>query len=363
MLETPAIPAASGGIVLAGLGTHTRVNGQGPGAEAFHTLMQDLWARCLADGEEAAGQVDVEVPADYVDALGRALGAHNVDAGLERLLERMTQRITLALIAQQAGRILMLHAGGVCDPDTGASLVYVAPSQTGKTTLTAELGHRFGYLTDETIAMDEDLRILPYPKPLSMRDPAGGPRRELSPDDLGLLPAHPQPWLRRLLYLDRDDGHDGPPELVELGLLEAVELLVPQTSSLGRLPRGLHRFEDITRRTGPILKVRYRDASDMAEVAERLLAEEPVVCRVEPGDVLERGGESLLLYDDHVVRLGLLGGAVFEECARPICLTSLAMGLRDRFGSAGDAGDELDLTRAAVDDLLAQGVLASGDGA
>jgi len=54
----------------------------------------------------------------------------------------------------------MLHAGGLCNPETGASVVYVAPSRTGKTTLTLSLSGRFGYLSDETIALDEQLHIL-----------------------------------------------------------------------------------------------------------------------------------------------------------------------------------------------------------
>lgn len=69
----------------------------------------------------------------------------------------------------------------------GASLVYVAPGSTGKTTLSQLLGQRFGYLTDETVGIADDGTIFPYPKPLSVRRPDashlkdGVPRRPRPP--------------------------------------------------------------------------------------------------------------------------------------------------------------------------------------
>ena len=63
---------------------------------------------------------------------------------------------------------LVLHAGGV--EHDGFGLVFPGAMEAGKTTLTAALVRAgFGYLTDEAVAIDrENLRIHPYPKPLSI---------------------------------------------------------------------------------------------------------------------------------------------------------------------------------------------------
>ena len=68
-------------------------------------------------------------------------------------------RLTAELIGQQAGKLLMLHAGGLCNPETGASVVYVAPSRTGKTTLTNALLAEVAKSSDRVVII-EDTREL-----------------------------------------------------------------------------------------------------------------------------------------------------------------------------------------------------------
>lgn len=318
----------------------------------MRALLDRLWASCPPDFDcEPEAEVLVEVPDD----------ASPIDAG-SWLLETTTQRITLALIEARAGGLLMLHAGGVSDPVTGASVVYVAPSLTGKTTLTQELGRRFGYLSDETIGIDEDLRILPYPKPLSVRDPAGGRRREVAPAEAGMLPAHQSPRLARLIVLDRRDDHTGQPVLAELDLFDAVPVLAPQTSSLGVMQQGLQRLHELVRRTGPILQVTYREASSLVGIVEHLM--EPALCvrRRPPTDMLVRATpdgavDALVQFGDQVVRLGELGMAVFEASEQPVSVRYLTSLLAERFGVPDGAPDAVAATRAAVTELLAQDVL------
>ncbi|MGB7817349.1 MAG: hypothetical protein WBL35_01250, partial [Ornithinibacter sp.] len=154
-----------------------------------------------------------------------------------------TQEVTRALITAQAGRLLMLHAGAVSHPDTGATLVYVAPGGTGKTTLSRSLGLRFRYLTDETVAIDTAGRVHPYPKPLSTRPHDGiGPKVEVSPAALRLRRTGATPQVARVVLLDRQSVLTGAPETVELGFMDALFALVGQTSSLPALERPLHQL-------------------------------------------------------------------------------------------------------------------------
>lgn len=346
-------------LVVEGIGARVRVDVTGPGAREFAERMHGLWSRCVPqDGPDAPG-------AAVLDAVAVALTGED---DVWELLERTTQRITLALLNQrQEGRALLFHAGGVSHPITGRSAVYVARSFTGKTRLTLELAQHFGYLSDESIAIAEDFSIVPYPKPLSVRDPHGGPRRELGPDALGLRTLPARPHLTHLLLLDRRDDHDGPPKADVLDVFDAVALLGPQTSWLSSLTAGLHRLDVLLQHTGGALKVTYREASTLLPLVTDLLgdpdradpdahASEPRVQFVAPTDTLTRDGDALLLYDDHVVRLGPLGTAIIAECRRPIGIRALAERLTARLGAPDDR-DAHAATLAAVEQLVADGVL------
>jgi hypothetical protein len=153
---------------------------------------------------------------------------------------------------------------------TGRSLVFVAQGGTGKTTLACTLGRHYGYLTDETVGIDADNRILPYPKPLSLRTDAGWPKQETSPDALGLLHAHPGPTVARVIILARDPDA-AEPRVRELGLLDAIQAIGPQSSSLYALPRGLHHLADLIEATGPVLEVTYAEAESLLPLAADLI--------------------------------------------------------------------------------------------
>lgn len=348
-------------LTVEGMGSCVRLVPAGEHAQELTTMLLRAWSRCWVPNA-CVGPAPVRVcltPEQTTDHVAPDESLL-VEGNLPTLLERTTQRITAALISEQAGKLMLFHAGAVCDPLTGRSIAYVAPSRTGKTTLTLELGKRFGYLTDETVAVDEDLRIYAYPKPLSVRDPGGAPRQEISPDELGLLPAHPNPRLHRLVVLERDENHEGPPRVEELAFFDAVVQLAPQMSSLGALPHGLHRLRAMTDAIGPALVLRYRESESIIGLFETLLEIPLVVRRTDASDFLvgdEGSGEALILLDDHVVRLGELGAVITQEADRSIELDDLAARLEDRFGNPGDGVGLRLRTRGAVDELLKQGVL------
>lgn len=345
-------------LVVEGLGARVRIRVTGPDATEFTDQLRTLWSRCLPT-DSSADPDDPDIETICVDL--------TVNHDAWKLLERVTRQVTVALLQQQAGSVLLFHAGGVSHPITGRSVAYVARSHTGKTRLTLELGRHFGYLSDESIALTDDFSILPYPKPLSVRDPRGGPRKELSPDALHLRTPPPQSHLTHLLLLDRQDAHTGPPIIDALDIFDAAALLAPQTSWLSSITSGLHRLDALLQHTGGTLRVTYREASTLVPLIVDLLGEpnqpDPAsgapsrrIRLVTPTDTLTRDGETLLLYDDHVVRLGALGSAIITASRHPISLAALTGRLSTRFGSP-ETTDAAAATVAAVEQLVAEGVL------
>lgn len=229
---------------------------------AFVDAVARAWSRCLApagNGPRHAEPLVVRPPLD-----------DSTDA-TDAALQSLTRQVTYHLIAAQSGRLLMFHAGAVSHPESGRSLVFVAPGGTGKTTLARTLGHAYGYLTDETVGMEASGLIHPYPKPLSLRRTTKRSKREASPDELGLQPAHPTPILGRIVLLQRPAGFSGYPEVEELGTLDALSALLAETSALNRFPTPLQALAGLVERTGPALRLTYSDAASLHSLVSELI--------------------------------------------------------------------------------------------
>lgn len=243
-------------LTLAGLDTYTTLEVRGEHAEKLLSALKQAWNRCLID-EPVSTSATVTATLDDTEFLARTL-------------QTTTQDVTHAKIKAGVGRFLMLHAGAVTHPKTGAALVMVAPGGTGKTTMTKLLGRTYGYVTDETVAISADKQLHPYPKPLSLRVEEGKPKAETSPDDLDLLPVHPQPWLHRIVLLNRD-GAIVEPHLETLTVMDAIAALCPESSSLSALPRPLHALADLLDSIPPVLRVHYAEADSVLPQLTALL--------------------------------------------------------------------------------------------
>lgn len=269
----PAVDASST-LRLAGVGTHVVVNVSGSRSAELLPILHQAWHRCI---ESATSQEQVATRPVTVSL--RATGEQpesSIDVtseSVDDLMTATTQTITGRLIAEQTGRILMFHAGAVAHPTTNRAVIYVAAGGTGKTTLTRLLGTRYRYLTDETAGVDAEHRVHPYPKPLSIRVPGNRYKNEAPPDELGLLPADGPAPVARILLLDRADSYPAEPQLQPTDPFDAMMMMVPQTSALSRLDRGLHQLAALIQATGGVLTVRYREAASLQPLIAELIGD------------------------------------------------------------------------------------------
>lgn len=107
--------------------------------------LRERWARCL------------------IEKVGEARRISDFGSPYE-----WTSRATVASLEARAGELLMFHAAGLSASD-GRVVALVGPSGTGKSTAARTLCRDdFGYVTDETVAVDDAQRVLPFPKPIAV---------------------------------------------------------------------------------------------------------------------------------------------------------------------------------------------------
>lgn len=191
----------------------------------------------------------------------------------DRWLEALSQAVTLEALGYERGRAVLLHACGVALPD-GRVLTFVGPSGRGKTTLARALGQAYGYVSDESIAIDDTLAVHPYRKPLSVVRP-DGPKEQVSPRVAGLrdLPDAPLS-LAALVLIERDETLTEP-TVERLHFADAVEALALQASYLADLPGTVATLAWLVDRIGGIRRVRYAEAATVVDVIDQLLEPGP----------------------------------------------------------------------------------------
>lgn len=238
------------------------------------------WARCGVESVELEGGADAR---RETEAARSWLQWH------EDLVFLATSRA----IGAGRGTHLMFHAACLAAPDTGAAIALAAASGTGKTTATRRLGPHYAYLTDETAIVDPaDRSVTPYPKPLSVLEPGGSrPKTQRGPDELGLGPTRANAVLARIAVLDRvrEAAAPVPARAEPMDVVTALQHLVPQTSSLSLLPRGLVALCSLLDALGGAQRLVYAEADDLRPVIDGLLAAapQPVDPAWEPLDAAE----------------------------------------------------------------------------
>lgn len=235
-------------------------------AHAFDAAWQ--WSAGGADpGREPTLRLVIDPDQELRDAAYRA-GAYAA-ASVDEAMDTLAWAITHRAISRQAGRLWMLHAACLAGPDGGA-IALVAPSGTGKSTAALALGRTFGYVSDETTAVDEDGTIWPHPKPVSVVDTRSRWKRQLAPSAIGLLPAPPAPHLTSVVLLDRRG--DRRPALRRLSTAEAITRLAEHSSFLTRMNRPLSTLAGHIDRVGGVIEIRYAEASGLVPIVSGALS-------------------------------------------------------------------------------------------
>ncbi|MFD5224645.1 PqqD family peptide modification chaperone [Microbacterium sp. NPDC058342] len=287
----------------------------------------------------------------------------------DRAMERLTVDVTLAALDALRGRALMFHAAGVAD-DRGRVAAFVGPSGRGKTTLSRELARHCGYVTDETVAADADLRVQAYRKPLSVvRD--GAPKQQVSPEEAGLgdLPGA-ELRLAALVLIERDEQL-GAPEIASVPLVEALPELVSQMSYLREQRRPLQTIAALSDAIGGVRRLRYPDSSTVPPLLPQLLdsAAEASVWHPLP-DAADSGPYSVDVVDDAILTDGfviVMAGAnlqvldgiaptVWIACARGDDLDGIVRAVVAEHGAPPE-GDAAERVAAVIDELVDAGAL------
>lgn len=349
--------------------------------------MAAAWSRCTSPAIQKTAVVPSRpsAPMPFAASVAYEAGSGSLEqfdlgaSNFEELAENLTSRLTVAAILANAGRLTMLHACGVADPANGATVALVAKSGTGKTTAASVLAKANGYVTDETVAIRPDRTLVPYPKPLSVKQGPGRPKKQVGPDELGLQPAPAKATLQSIALLNRVSGRGRiTPVLEKVPLTEALLALIPDASSQGEIDQPLQSLCQLIDSVGGVWQVTYSEAADLLAVLAPLFTKqskqepgwEPLDSHAVPGQVpagyLQRsqakdaiaiGSELLVMVDAGIVHLAGIGPAIWEAAAEPLTLHQLADEVAKVHGSP--EGYRAAVVHA-VDLLIAKGVLEQG---
>ena len=249
-----------------------RLNVRGGLATSLTSELRSAWSWCVDLPAETVPAVALDVFIDPDPGRVTASGTSYAGTDVASMMHGLSPLITAEAVAARAGQLLMFHAGAVADPASGRTVGLVAPSGTGKTTAVTALGQAFAYVTDETLAIDAERRVIPYPKPLSVLRPESHPLKvQMSPSAVGLMRPRVPLVLGVLALLCRDPAGPDEPIVEIVSTIPALTALSPETSSLGRLPRPLHLLADLLASTGGLRRVHYREAESLGAVVEDLL--------------------------------------------------------------------------------------------
>lgn len=292
-------------------------------------------------------------------------GAKTFDAAMESLSVDVTL-VALGLVRDQA---LMFHAAGVADAQ-GKVVAFVGPSGRGKTTLSRSLGAHYGYVSDETIAVEADLTVRPYRKPLSLvRERL--PKEQVSPADAGLkaLPDAPLS-LSSLVLLERDAAFSRP-EILSVPLVDAIPQLVLQMSYLKEQKAPLHAIARLCDAIGGVRILRYPDADTVPALVPDLLAHRsqpsvwtsaPVASGDGPYDVggavdaIITDGRVIVMVESTVHVLDGIAPTVWLAAAQGQSLEGIVAAVVAEYGEPAEGNAQAFVT-AAIDELIAAGIV------
>jgi len=318
----------------------------------------DAWRDCIPASSERPGRRTIDLPASMFD---------DVELGLSDL----STRVTLEALDALRGTRLLLHAAGIATDD-GRVLALVGPSGRGKTTASRHLGARFAYVSDETVAVADDLAVTAYRKPLSIITEGHAHKQQVAPSELGLRPLpHAPLHLMGLTLIERvPDADDIGP--VRVDTIDAICEMTPQISYLPELPTPLQYLARLFDAVGAPTRLVYRDAVELPALVEAMFdsagapaqpwapVPPPVVGgpwrAVEVDDAILVDGRACILREGVVTALDHRGRLTWMQARRGASTEQIAHAAVAEFGAPVE-GSALELIAATLDDLLAHGLI------
>jgi hypothetical protein len=355
-------------------------------------LVADAWDWCTTPPHDESVHTIEFVVNENTEVLNRRRerGAF-VFPTLEMCQSQMPGIITNAAIDNAPGSLLLLHAGAVAHPISGAVIGLMGISGAGKTTATRMLAQTLGYVTDETLAVNvDDFSVVAYPKPLAIVN-VDRPylKHQRGPTELGLTTSVKKLWLAQILVVNRVPSHAGEPVISDLTPLEVLRYVVPQVSNLARRSRPVRDLLRVLNLGAGIQLLTYRDAADLPDFMRKRLDSylrpdssdqemrwampsitmPPPVVVVEPAatesDVIQStfvkdsgvlGNLTIVFSHDCVIGVDGLGSEILREASQPITLHELVEKLTFQFGLPED-GDARERIMQAVAELRGNGLL------
>ncbi|MEI5583939.1 MULTISPECIES: hypothetical protein [unclassified Agromyces] len=343
------------------MGSTVRIEFAPDVSDSRRARVLDAWTGALASTEMPDAIV-------RVDAHGR----------IDSLLEQLSVRVTLAALEHQRGRMIMMHAAGVA-LDDGRVVAFVGPSGRGKTTLSSALGAHFGYVSDETVAVDLDLEVRAYRKPLSLVR-SDGPKEQVSPVRAGLMDLPDAPLrLAALVLLDRRSGVTEP-VASRVPVIDAIAELVPQLSFMNDFDAPLQRLAGLCDAVGGVWRLSYGEAATLVPLVPELVRAPPgirgawrpvVPTRARPtsapapfewaaiSDAIA-AEESVAVMNDGVYRvLAGIAPSIWLGIGSGLSVEQLVERAIEDFGPPPH-GDASELVAAAIDELVGEGLVVRG---
>ncbi len=260
------------------LGGRVRIEAGGHPAAA---QVDALWSRCRAStsGTGRDSRDDRDDRNDPDDSAGGAEGAGETVISLPRTDRPLTpaaglelsDRIRRLALDAAADRLMVLRAAAVSTPD-GSVLALVAPDETQRATVAAELSRRgFGYVTDELVACTEAFEVVAFPEPLRFEQDDPESLTLAGPDALGMR-ACPHGTLRLVatVLLRHEPAHRGTPQL---SLVEQPDDVRRLEEALVSTPAGwgTTALPDMVDEVGGVYELEYGEIHAAAPVLAELV--------------------------------------------------------------------------------------------
>lgn len=340
------------------MGVVVEVRSDAPLPDEVRTRIREAWKDCRVRSVAASERRVLELHPDaFLDP----------EAGLSTL----STLVTLEALDALRGTRLLLHAAGVAAAD-GRTIALVGPSGRGKTTASRHLGKHFGYVSDETVAVANDLSVSPYRKPLSVITEGLIHKEQIAPSTAGLhgLPEAPLRLVALTLIDRRPDSTTVGLEVIDL--IDAVCEMTPQISYLPEMPAPLQRLAKLFDAIGAPTRLIYRDATELPALVQQMFDAPPpraatwtIPRRADSAgpwrataydDAILVDGRACILRDGVVTALEQLGRLVWTMCLAGASEEAIVEAASAEFGEPAE-GNASEAIRSTFEELRTRGFI------